>query len=85
MEKEKPIRKDHGKILEKDESTFMNGAGGAICGGVVSESLMMSDVWAYMMAWYLPDEQFEKYKAAKESGDEKKATKIFDKHAHSMI
>ena len=77
--------RDNGKILEKGESTFMNGESGAICGGVISESLMMSDVWAYMMAYYLPDEWFEKYKAAKESGNDKKAIKIFDKHARSMI
>ncbi len=72
------------KILKEGESTYRNGEG-SICGGVISKSLMDSDPWAYMMAYYIEDEQFEKYKVAKESGDNKTAKKIFDKYARSMI
>ena len=77
--------KDPGKILEEGESTFGNGGEGAMCGGVISETLMFSDPWAYMMAYYLPDEQFALYKKAKEARNNKEASKIFDKYARSMI
>ena len=76
--------KEEPKILEEGESTFRNG-GGSMCGGVISESLMMSDPWAYMMAYYLPDEHFKTYKELKEKGWDKHAKVIFDKFAKSMI
>lgn len=72
------------KILEEGESTFRNG-GGAMCGGVISQSLFDSDPWAYMMAYSLPDLQFEKYKALKNAGKDKEATKLFEKYAISHI
>ena len=72
------------KILGDGESTFRNG-GGSICGGVVSQRTFDSDPWAYMMAYYMKDEHFVEYKAAKESGDDKKAAKLFDKYACSAI
>jgi len=76
--------KNEPKILEEGESTYRNG-GGSICGGVISKTLMFSNVEAYMMAYYLEDEQFARYKIAIESGDEKIAKKIFDQHARSII
>jgi hypothetical protein len=58
---------------------------GAICGGVISQSLFDSNPGAYMMSYYLPDKQFERYKKAKENGDNKKANQIFDKYSYSAI
>jgi hypothetical protein len=79
------MKEEEPKILEEGESTFMNGTGGAMCGGVISKSLFDSDPWAYMMAWYMEDKWFEKYKALKNAGKDKKATKIFNRHARSAI
>jgi len=79
------MKTQHGKILEKGESTFRNGEGGAICGGVISKSTFDSDPWAYMMGWVMEDVQFEKYKKLKEAGKDKEAEKIFDKYAFSVI
>lgn len=78
------MKQNHGKILEKGESTFRNGGSG-ICGGVISQSLFDSDPWAYMMAWVMPDKQFEKYKILKEAGSDKEAEKVFNEYATSMI
>lgn len=72
------------KILEEGESTYRNG-GGAMCGGVVSQSTFDSDPWAYMMAFVMPDDRFEQYKICKREKDEKKAKELFDKFAVSMI
>ena len=55
---------------------------GAICGGVISESKYLSNPWAYMMAWRLPDDKYAKYIAEK---DEKKKRRIFEKYARSSI
>lgn len=77
--------KNHGKILEKGESTFMNGGDGAICGGVINQSLFDSDPWAYMMAYILPDKQFDIYKKLKKAKKEKEAGMIFKKYAYSPI
>ena len=74
-----------GKILEAGESTFRNGSGGAMCGGIISKSLFDSDPWDYMMAYYMDDEWFVKYKILKEQGNDKAAKKLFDKYAHSAI
>lgn len=79
------MKSKHGKILEKGESTYRNGEGGAICGGVINQSLFDSDPWAYMMAWILPDKQFEKYKKLKEANKDKEAEKVFEKYAWSAI
>ena len=59
-----------------------NQEGGSICGGIVSDSIFNSNPWAYMMAYRLPDKQYEKYVAEK---DETKRKKIFDKYATSAI
>jgi len=74
-----------GKILEKGESTFRNGAGGAICGGVVSKSVFDSDPWAYMMAYYMDDDKFEQYVSLKKEGKDKEATVFFNNNAKSAI
>lgn len=57
----------------------------AMCGGVISQSLFDSDPMAYMMAYTLPDEHFKKYKEYKENGQEKEASRIFDKYSYSAI
>ena len=77
--------KDIGKVLEEGESTFSNGGGGAMCGGVISKSLFDSDPWAYMMAWYMDDDKFAEYRKLKENGKDKEATKLFKQFAHSAI
>lgn len=65
--------------------------GGAICGGVISESKLKSDqkkygVWADMMCYVMPDDKFAQYQKLKEENwDSKEAKKLFDKHAWSMI
>jgi hypothetical protein len=54
----------------------------AMCGGLISETKFLSDPWAYMMAWYMPDKQYARYVATK---DEKKRKQLFDKYARSAI
>lgn len=71
------MKTKHGKILENGESTYRNGAGG-FCGGVISQSLFLSEPMAYMMAWVMPDKYFEKYKALKEVNKDKEAEKVFE-------
>ena len=75
------------KVLEEGESTFKNGAG-SMCGGVVSESTFLSDPWAYMMAFYMPDDKFKEYKylrGIKQAWAERDAKQFFKKHARSAI
>jgi hypothetical protein len=69
------------KTLKAGESTFKNG-GGAMCGGVVSKSLFNSNPMAFMMAYYMDDKHFEKYKVEK---DKKKRHNLFEKYARSAI
>ena len=74
------------KILEEGESTYRNG-GGSMCGGVISKTLFDSNPMAYMMAYYMDDEDFDLYKRLKSGGsaDQKAATDLFNKKAHSAI
>lgn len=58
---------------------------GAICGGVVSQSLFDSDPWAYMMAYVMPDKAFKEYAKAKRAGMVKRAEQLFDQFARSVI
>lgn len=58
---------------------------GAICGGVISDSLFNTDPMAYMMCYTMPDDKFYEYKKLRESGKEKEATKLFEKYAYSAI
>jgi hypothetical protein len=62
----------------------------SLCGGVISESILKKDmkkygVWADMMAWVMPDKQYDKYIALEKQGKDKQATKIFKKFARSQI
>lgn len=79
--------KEEPKILEEGESTYRNG-GGAMCGGVISQSMFDSDPMAYMMAYYMEDDKFELYKKYKNSqgkADQKSAQSLFKKYAKSAI
>jgi len=58
---------------------------GAICGGCIPDSMFVKNPWAYMMAWTMPDKRYKKYAELKKSGQEKEATKYFEKYAHSHI
>ena len=61
--------------------------GGSICGGVMSESMMLKGMKKYgvyfgMMSYIMPDNMFKKYLAEK---DYKKRTQLFEKYARSII
>jgi len=58
---------------------------GAICGGVIPLSKFTKDPYAYMMAFVMPDEHYDKYIELKKAGKAKEATAIFDKYARSNI
>lgn len=58
---------------------------GAMCGGVISESLFQSDPMAYMMAWVMPDDKFEAYKKLHDEGKREEANKLMHEHARSII
>ena len=80
------------KILEEGESTYRNG-GGSMCGGVISESMWQQDLkenggYGLLMAYVMPDEDFELYKRLKAStgkADQKSAKELFRKKARSNI
>lgn len=64
--------------------------GSAICGGVMSDSMMMRGIKKYgayfgMMSFVMPDKHYKCWLAHKKNGDEKKAKEIFDKYAFSVI
>jgi len=67
------------EIKEKIEES------GSLCGGVISESKFKSNPWADMMAYVMPDKQFNKYLVFKKQKKEKEATKLFNKYAYSQI
>lgn len=69
------------KTLEKGESTYRNGVDN-MCGGVISKSTFDSNPMAYMMAYYMDDEDFEEYKKIT---DEKKRYSFFKEYARSAI
>lgn len=58
---------------------------GAMCGGVINQTLFDSDPMAYMMAYIMPDDKFELYLKAKNDRDDKAATKLFNEFAWSAI
>lgn len=58
---------------------------GAICGGVVSESMVRKDSNAYLMAFVMPDEQFSEYIKLIKTNKREEAKKLFDKYAMSQI
>ena len=55
---------------------------GAMCGGVISDSLFYSDPEAYLMCYSMPDDKFEEYK---NETDEKKKKLLFKEYAYSHI
>jgi hypothetical protein len=64
--------------------------GGAICGGVISQSQLNKDmkkygVWADMMCYVMPDKWYTRYVKYLKAKEDKKAHKIFERHAYSMI
>ena len=64
--------------------------GGAICGGVMSETMMsrgMEKHGAYfgMMSYIMPDKQYKKYIAFVKLNKDKEARKLWDKFAYSQI
>lgn len=54
---------------------------GAICGGVISQSLFDSNPWVFMMQDVMPDDKFEEYKKA--NGKDRKV--LFKKYGRSII
>jgi hypothetical protein len=54
---------------------------GAICGGVISETLFFSYPDLYMMAMIMPDDRFEQYKQADTVGRKL----LFKQYAWSAI
>jgi hypothetical protein len=64
--------------------------GGAICGGVISQSQLNKDmkkygVWADMMCYVMKDCWYKRYVKYLKNKETKKADKVFYKHAYSMI
>ena len=62
----------------------------AICGGVISQSQLNKDmkkygVWADMMSYVMPDKWYALYVKYLKAKEDKKAKKIFERHAYSMI
>ena len=55
---------------------------GSICGGVIPQSLFLTDPELYMMVYYMPDERFEQYKKITNG---KKKILFFRKYARSAI
>ena len=76
------MKKQLPKTLKDNESTYKNGAGGAMCGGVISKTRMYKDVIGNMMAYYMEDDKFEEYKKLT---DEKEKRKFFHENAKSII
>ena len=65
-------------------------SGGSISGGIISQSMngkmtKKYGVYATMMCYILPDEQYKKYISFKKSGKDKEANKIFEHFARSII
>lgn len=62
---------------------------GAICGGVISFSMlkkaMKKDIWACAMSFVMPDKQYTRFIALKKQGKDKEADKVFERYAISQI
>lgn len=66
------------------------GSGGALCGGVISQSAHEKNVekygvWADTMSYVMPDEHHQKYIECKQAGRSKEADALFRKYAISQI
>jgi len=57
----------------------------AICGGVVPESEFLKNPEAFMMCFVMKDKHYKKYVKLLEEEKKKEASKIFNKHAWSVI
>jgi len=62
----------------------------AICGGVMSMSMLMKGIKKYgayygMMEFTLPDKQYARYVKYHKEGKLKQAQKVFDRYASSGI
>jgi hypothetical protein len=60
-------------------------SGGAMCGGVINETMFNSNPMAYMMSYIMPDKEFKEYVKLKNEGEDKSAKELFDKTAWSAI
>lgn len=63
---------------------------GSICGGVISNSKFVKEmkkygIWVDMMAYILPDKQYDKWVSYKKLGKDKQADKIFERYSYSQI
>ena len=61
-----------------------------VCGGVISESehkknVEKHGVWADVMSYVMPDEQFAEYLDLEKAGKIKEATALFKKYVKSQI
>ena len=61
-----------------------------MCGGVISQTMdrkltRKHGVYATMMCYILPDDKYKEYVKLKKSKNDKEASKIFNKYAHSII
>jgi len=63
---------------------------GAICGGIISESMWNKALdegneISLLMCFILPDKQFKKYWELKKKGKNKEAERVFKKYSWSVI
>jgi len=62
---------------------------GAICGGVISETMlkrgMKKDVYFGMMSFVMPDKQYKKFIVYRNQHKGKEAKKLFNRYAISQI
>lgn len=58
---------------------------GAMCGGVINETLFKSDPMAYMMAWVMKDDDFAEYEELINNDKKEEAKKLFKEKAWSVI
>lgn len=63
---------------------------GAICGGVISMSMLMRDIKKYgayadMMAYVMPDKQYARFITLKKANKGKEAQKVFDREFGNYI
>lgn len=76
-------------MSKTQQTTLAEEAGGVICGGLIKKSeydkATKKDVWAYAMAYVMPDEWFDIYVAIKKAGDHELASKVADKYSWSVI
>ena len=62
----------------------------SICGGIIAlsqviKNLKSGNIWADMMAYVMPDNQYHRYIKLKKEHKDKEATKVSEKYARSQI